>query len=62
MKKRVLGKKLVLHRETLTALQMREVAGASVRLSCDGQRCSNDSACYATDTNPLCAPDSAPNC
>ena len=62
MKKRALSKKLVLHRETLSSLQMREVAGGSVRLSCDGQRCSNDSVCYPMDPGPLCAPESAPNC
>jgi len=58
MKKHALPKKLLLNRETLRALNDRNLnlaLGASVRLSCDGVRCSNDSACYATDTNPLCA-------
>jgi hypothetical protein len=64
MKKHIL-KKLVLDRETLTspsARDLMEVAGGSVRLSCDGMRCSNDSSCYATDTNPLCGADTQTGC
>ncbi|HVT16929.1 MAG TPA: class I lanthipeptide [Thermoanaerobaculia bacterium] len=65
MKKHVLKKKLVLNRETLfspSARELSEVAGGSVRLSCDGQRCSNDSSCYPQDTNPLCAVDTQTGC
>jgi hypothetical protein len=62
VRKRTLTKKLVLNRETLTRLALREVGGASVQLSCDGQRCSNDSVCYYNQGGPLCQADSAPVC
>lgn len=63
MKKHRLMRKLVLEKETIARLsahvlsdeEVRRVVGGSVALSCDGLRCSNDSACAATDTNPLCA-------
>jgi hypothetical protein len=56
-------RRLVLEKETVARLGSRilsdealhEVAGGSVRLSCDGLRCSNDSACNANDPVPLCA-------
>ena len=54
MKKHVFTKKLALNRETITRMDLREVSGASVRLSCDGLRCSNDSVCASPQPRPLC--------
>jgi hypothetical protein len=62
MKKHRQVRKLVIEKETVARLGSRmlsnealhEAVGGSVRLSCDGLRCSNDSACNAGDPVPLC--------
>lgn len=62
MKRHRMLQRLVLQKETIAQLsghllsddELRKAVGGSVLLSCEGLRCSNNSACAAGDTNPLC--------